>query len=147
MKVAERFETTGGATFQKEQTDSGARYRKNGKFVSQQQYAAGKSHTGEAEYIKRGNKGGIDAVDDIAELGHPYDAELTQNVNAFERGTEARKRAAETNRWLGFKHSEDTPDDPREAAEQYAEMKDELEQATTPDEEQDIKQQYNIGGS
>lgn len=149
-KVLESFETTAGKTYKKIEDSLGrTQYRAEGEqgAISQNKFAAAKSHTPEKEIVSRGNQGGLENLESLDQLGGEYTAELTRNVNQYERGSDARKKAADVNRWLGFKHSNETPDDEIEAAKQYAEMKDRLEDATTPEEEQDIKRDYNIGGS
>lgn len=148
-RKVETVKTTGGATWHKK-LDSADRtyYHKEGAGrKSPEAFAAAKSHTVETEVLERGNLGGIEAIDDVTELGGEYSATLTRNVNQYERGSAERKAAADVNRWLGFKHSDKTPDDPLEAAQEYHDMKQELKEATDPDDEQEIKERYNIGGS
>ena len=150
MKVLDSFVTTSGKEYRKIEDSLGrTQYRADGESgaISQQQFAAAKSHTPEKEIIKRDNLGGLDNLESLDQLGGEYTAELTRNVDAYERGSAERQRAADVNRWLGFKHSPETPDDEIEAAKQYAEMKERLADATTPEEEQEIKRDYNIGGS
>lgn len=154
-KTLETITTSGGAKWHKKVDSAGREYvHKEGDGIQgymsgngRQKWAAAASHTGESEIIQRGNRGGIDAIEDVSELGGEYTATLTRNVEQYEPGSAGRKEAADVNRWLGFKHSNDTPDDPVEAAKQYSEMKQRLKDATTPEEELDIKRDYNIGGS
>lgn len=141
----ERFETTAGTTYTKERTDAGnIRHRENGAFTSAKSFGAGKSHTPTAE-VKRGN---IEPSElDRTDLNKPFDTTGTVPTQPFDDDSFERQQAAEANRFYGFLTSEETPDDRVEAAIEYQEMKRELEESNSPEEDREIKERYGIGGS
>jgi len=148
-RTLETVTTSAGTRYSKKVSSDGRQYHvKHGSGqVKQQSYAAAKSNTTAVQVLERGNLGGVEALDDVTDLGEEYAAQLTRDVRQYERGSPERKEAADVNRWLGFRYSQDTPDDPIEAAEQYQEMKNRLKEATSERQERDIKRDYNIGGS
>jgi hypothetical protein len=144
-RIQERFETQSGTTFTKEETEAGnVRYRKNGTFTSSQSFAAGKSHTPTAE-VRRGNTDSSDI--DRTDLNKPFDTTMTVPTQQFDDDSFERKQAAEANRFYGFLQAEETPDDRVEAALEYQDMKRELENSNSPQEDRDIKDRYGVGGS
>lgn len=144
-RTVESIQTTGGATYKKKVDAIGRTYhtREGEGRVASTSYAAAASHSAPAAAFSR-NEFEPDTVDD---LGHPFSAKATVPVDSFERGSAERERAAEANRWLGFRYDENTPDDPVAAAEEYYKMRKELRDADTPEKEREIKETYGIGGS
>lgn len=139
------FQTLSGSTFTKERTDDGRTlYRKDGQFTSRQAYAAGNSHTALSEV----NRGTVEASEiDRTDLNAPFNATSFTPSEAFDDGSFAREQVVEANRFYGFLQATGTPDDRIEAAQEYQEMKRRLEQSDSPEQDREVKQQYNIGGS
>jgi hypothetical protein len=139
------FQTLSGSTFSKERTDDGRTvYRKNGQFTSRQAFAAGKSHTPTSE-VKRGT---VEASEiERTDLNEPFNTTSFTPTEAFDEGSFEREQVVESNRFYGFLQAPDTPNDRVEAALKYQEMKRRLEQSNSAEEDREIKEQYNIGGS
>lgn len=148
-ETLEVFTTTAGKRVKKIRTESGAiqRYAEGvSGSIDASTYGAYKSHKPDTERFKRGNK--TEDINSVDDLGHPYDATIYQgDVKELEWGSDEREKAREINRWVGFKESEDTPDDAWEAAQEYMDMVDELEGVEDEEEQREIKRQYNVGGS
>jgi len=139
------FETSAGTKVKKVEASDGRVMRfADGTPIDSRQYGSYKSHKTDTEKFQRGNLGEVETV---SELGFPYDQSGTTNTEAFPKGSDGRERSRQRNAWLGFYQTEDTPDDKMEAARQYSQMVSELKDANTEDEEDEIRQQYNIGGS
>lgn len=145
-ETLEVFETTAGTRVKKVRNKNGDIQRfADGTPISDSSYGAYKSHRPATEVFKRGNRQDIDSVEG---LGHPFDADTTMgNVNAFKQGSDEYRQAVEINRWIGFRDTDSTPDDPYEAAKEYEQMVDDLEGVEDSDEQRRIKQRYNIGDS
>ena len=144
-RIQERFETQSGTTFTKEETEAGnVRYRKNGTFTSSQSFAASKSHTPTAE-VRRGNTDPSEL--DRTDLNKPFDATSYIPTEAFDDDSFEREQVAEANRFYGFLQAEETPDDRVEAALEYQDMVQELDDSNSPEEDREIKERYGIGGS
>jgi len=144
-RTIETFDTTSGQTWSKREDTVGRTYYvKSGEGrVPSEQFAAATSHRPDVSAFSRGEF----EPSSVDELGYPYDQDMTIPVNSLERGSPERQRAAEVNRWLGFRYDDNTPDDPIEAAREYYKMRQELRDADTPGDERDVKRRYGIGGS
>lgn len=144
-RVLETVETTSGDTWYKAE-DSANRtyYVKEGEGrQSSTSWAAAKSHSRDTAAFERGEFEPESAED----LGAPFDAPATVPVDSFERATVERVRAAEANRWLGFRYADGTPDDDVEAAAAYREMRQRLADVDNPERVEAIKEDYGVGGS
>lgn len=150
-KVLEVFETTRGVKVKKVEASDGRIMRfasepgqSGATPISPASYGAYKSHTPDNEKFDRGN---LKDVETTEGLGFPYNSRTFKNIESEEKGTEARKRIQQNNQWIGFLSHENTPDDPMEAAELYQEMVGRLKDVDDPDRQEEIKRDYNIGGS
>lgn len=146
-KTLETAVTTDGQTLRKIRDSAGrVQYLVDGTQVKQQTYAGKKAHTPDVEYFKMGHL--ADSVDSVEDLGPPFDAKTTvPAIDTLPEGSEERHKAAEVNRWLGFKFDRNTPDDPLEAAKEYTEMVKELRKYDSVEKRQEVRERYNIGGS
>lgn len=141
----EKFQTTKGTTVKKVEAKDGRVMRfADGKPIKSDSYGAYKSHTPATEKLIRGN---LKDIDSIEQLGNEYEYKTTVDTSNYPKGSDGRVEAANRNRWIGFKTSDNTPDDPLEAAKEYEKMKQELKDIDDPERQQEIKEKYNIGGS
>jgi len=140
--VTEAFETTGGTTWYKANDSAGRTYhvKKGEGQVSQQQYAAARSHRPEVAAAERGESVDLSNTE-------TYSASRTAPTAGLERGSVEYRLGVNKNRWLGFKFSPETPDDDAEAFESYSQMVDQLRDADSREEREGIRRQYGLGGS
>lgn len=144
-KTLDVFETTTGKTVKKVEASDGRIMRfADGKPINPSEYGAYKSHTPSVEKFQREHLDTIESTDD---LGFPFNSRTFRNIEALPGGSAKRKEVQKNNQWVGFLSAEGTPDDPFKAAEEYTKMVAELENAKSEEKRQDIKRDYNIGGS
>jgi len=146
-KTLEVFETTAGVTVKKIEDSKGRiqRFASNRQeAISASSYGAYKSHTPANEKFDRGHLQEVETTD---QLGFPYNSRTFKNIDSEDKGSEERKRIQNNNQWLGFLSHENTPEDPMKAAEEYQEMVDRLKGVDDPQRQEEIKEDYNIGGS
>lgn len=151
-RTLKTIETHAGSVYSKRVDSMGREYvHKEGEGIKgymsgkgRASWAAAKSHTTAAE-IKRGTVSEDDL--DRTDMSAPYNVTSYVPSEAFERGSTERERSNEANRFFGFLTAPDTPDDRVEAMKAYDEMVRKLANANNRDEEREIKEQYNIGGS
>lgn len=138
------FETVAGTNVRKIRDASGRIQRyAEGTQIDAASYAAYKSHTPAAQAFSRET---LD-VDSAEELGAPYKYESTQPHPKTDPEddipTEVRERNAFVSYWL----TDTTPEDKLEAAEQYYEMIQALQEANTMEKRQEIRENYGVGES
>jgi len=155
MRVLEQFETTSGTEWSKRQDTIGRTYYvKQGEGIigyegsgAGNRFAAAASHKPATAAFQRDEF----EPSDVSELGHPFDKTRSVDIRQFQPGSAERFRAAETNRWLGFKATyqrrDDLPDDPVEIAEIYSNFRQEMREAESPEAKRDTERRYGVGGS
>lgn len=142
----EVFQSTTGKNIKKVEANDGRVMRfADGKPISSSSYAAYKSHTVTSERFQRDN---LQEIQNTDQLGSPFDSRtMIERGNLGEPGTDEYIQNVRNNQWVGFYASEDTPDDPFKAAEEYEKMVSELTDVKSEQRRQEIKESYNIGGS
>lgn len=144
-KTIDVFETTAGVTVKKVEDKNGVIRRfADGTPITPSSYGAYKSHEPASERFQRGN---LQDIEDTDSLGFPFDSRTFKDIGQYDQGSTARRRIQKNNQWVGFLASEETPDDPFKAAEDYEKMVSELTGVENADRRREIKERYNIGGS
>lgn len=143
--VERTFTTSDGERVSKVRTRKGGTlfYSEESGQLTQQQYTTKSSQRPEVREFATKDKSDIEAEN----FSERYQAEQTGPIGDLPPGSVAREKQKQQNMFVGFLLSDDTPNDRVEAVEQYEEMQKRLRQADNPEEERDIKEDYNIGGS
>lgn len=144
------YRTTAGNVFKKVRASDGRIMKfKNGTPIDDSAFNGGKKSL---EYVITNDKGDlptrIESATSLEELEEKTDIPFTATrLRSIEDASDREDRIrAETNRWLGFRlRNQDM--DSVEAAKQYLEMRNRLEDAESPQERALIKSEYNLGGS
>lgn len=145
------FQTTSGDTWYRATDSSGRDYvvKKGDGIVgymsnqkTRSRWAAAKSHTPEAAVAERGQE--VDSA--LANVDKAKDG-LSEPTMGMDPGSVEYRLGVNKNKWLGYLNAEDTPDDANEAFQQYSAMIDELKDAETSDERDEIRREYNVGDS
>lgn len=141
------FTTQAGTRyFKKKDTLDRTYYVKEGEGrIKPQSYSGAAGHTTAGE-LERGT---IDETDltERTDFSAPYNAASMYPIEAFEEGSEARAQVAEANKFYGFFTAEGTSNDRLEAMREYREMVQRLAETDDPERQEEIKRDYNIGGS
>jgi len=142
--VTEAFETTSGQVWYTASDSEGRTYRvKQGEGrVKPQQYKAAKSHRPEIAIHERGQ-----SVESATEDTLTYDSDLTVPTMGLDRGSVEYRLGVNRNRFLGFYNADSTPDDRKEAIQEYTDMIAELKDADSRREREGIRESYGLGGS
>lgn len=145
--VTDAFETSSGAIWYQARNSEGDVYhvKKGEGQQSQQSYAAAKTHN--LTNTISHDRTDIDSLLDNMEMINTRTSETT----GLEQGTLERELGANRNRMLGYiyaKYDEiETEEDWEEAIEDYSEFVNEIEEASTDREREDIREAYGVGGS
>lgn len=145
--VTDAFETSAGTVWYQARNSEGDLYhvKKGEGQKSQQAYAAAKTHNLTNSISDQ--RTDIDNLIDNMEMIDTRTSETT----GLQQGTLERELGANRNRMLGYiyaKYDEiETEEDWREAIEDYSEFVDEIEEASTDQEREDIREAYGVGGS
>lgn len=143
--VERTFETSDGERVSKVRTSRGGTlyFSEESGQLSQTQYSNKSAQRREVVQFSDNDPADVD----VNNLSKRYQAESTMPIGDLEPGSVARERMKQQNMFVGFLLSDDTPNDRKEAIQEYEEMQQRLREAGSPEEERDVKADYNIGGS
>lgn len=143
--VERTFETQRGERVSKVETSIGGTlyYSEERGQINQTEYSNLSSQRREVRIKQTKEQEQIESTD----LSDTYQAEKTYPIGDLEPGSVERERVKQQNMFVGFLLQDDTPEDRVEAAFEYEEMQQRIRQAGTQDEIEDIKGDYNIGGT
>lgn len=145
--VQDAVETTGGEVWYRAQSsDNRVYYVKQGEgYVSQEQYAAAKSHslTSSVGERKMNVERALDSIESMQGRGSV--PTTSENVGTLERAL-----GTDKNRMLGYinaKFDVETEEEMRDAIEDYSNFVEAVSNAESSQERQDIREAYGVGGS
>lgn len=143
--VERTFETQTGEQVSKVRTRKGGvlYYSEVEGQINQQRFSTKSSQRREVNLFRTKDIEDIEST----ELSDRYQTEQTYPIGDLEPGTIDRERVKQQNMFVGFLLQDDTPDNRVEAVREYEEMQQRLRQAESRDEIEDIKGDYNIGGT
>lgn len=145
--VLDAVETTSGDTWYKARSSDGREYyvHQGEGYVSQQKYAAAKSHSLTASVGER-NVDAESLIDEMNVIG-----DMSVETAGLERGSLERELGSDRNRFLGYAYAKydslESDEEMARAIEDYSEFVEEIEEAETAEERQDIRDAYGVGGS
>lgn len=153
--VLDAVETTSGDIWYKARSsDDRVYYVKQGEGIvgwgndsdGQSRYAAAKSHSLESSVSERG----VDPERIIDRMEKTSDRR-TSPTKGLERGSLARELGGDKNKLLGYVNQKygaiESQEEWIEAIEDYSEFVDEIGEASTQEERQDIKREFGVGDS
>lgn len=145
--VQDAVETTSGDIWYQAQSSDGRTYyvQQGEGYVTQQQYAAAKSHSLSSSVGER-NMDVNDALDSIESM----QGRGTVPMPGDNYGTIERDLGQDKNKMLGYinaKFDVETEQEMLEAIEDYSEFVKEINNASSSDRRQEIREAYGVGGS
>lgn len=146
--VLDAVETSSGDVWYKARASDGDDYyvHRGQGMVSQEQYAAAKSHSLTASIGERD----IDPEQVIENMQMTADRD-TAETKGLERGTLARELGGDKNKMLGYINQKfgeiESEEEWIRAVEDYSEFVDEIDEASTQEERRDIKREFGVGAS
>lgn len=148
--VERTFETQQGERVSKVRTKFGGSlfYSESRGQINQQQYSSLSSQRPEVQMERGIQAGRLEREDiDIDRLSKQYQSEQTFPIGDLEPGSIEREELKQSNMFIGYLLDDETPDNRLDAIREYEEMTQRIRNADSDSEIEDIKGDYNIGGT